>query len=86
MLLDGQLYKKIGNGVLAKCISEHLGMEILNQVHDKICHLEGLALARRIERLGYFWPTLRKKATEVQKNCKQCQLSVDIKENCFVEK
>ena len=56
MLLNGQLYKKSGNGVLAKCISENLGMKILDQVHSKVCGLEGATLVRRLERLGYFWP------------------------------
>ena len=86
MLLNGQLYKKLGNCVFARCISEDVGMKILDQVHDNVCGLEGPALARRIERLGYFWHDLRRKAIEVQKGCKQCQLVVETKESCFVEK
>ena len=46
-------------------------MKILDQVHDKVCDLEGLVLARRIEGLWYFWPTLKKKAIDVQKSCEQ---------------
>lgn len=63
MLLNGQLYKKLGNGVLAKYISGNLGMETLDKVHSKVRGLEGLALARRVQRPEYFWPDLRKKKT-----------------------
>ena len=50
MLLNGQLYKKLGDGVLVRCISESLGMKILEKVHDKVCGLEGPTLAMRLER------------------------------------
>ena len=77
MLLNGQLYKKLGNGVLDKCISENLVMEILDQIHSKVCGLEGPTLARRLERLGYFWPNLKRKTVEVQRSCEQCHLVME---------
>ena len=86
MLLDGQLYKKLGDGVLAKCISGDLGMEILTKVHSKVCGLEGPTLAKRVQRMGYFWPNLKRKVAQVQKDCEQCQLVIDARKNCFVEK
>ena len=86
MLLNGQLYKKLGNGVPVKCVSENLGMKILDQVHYRVCGLEGPTLARRLERLGYFWPDLKRKSAEIQRSCEQCQLVMDTRENCFVEK
>ena len=56
MLLYGQLYKKLRDRVLAKCISEDIGIEILFKVHSKVCGLEEPTLARRVQRMGYFWP------------------------------
>ena len=67
MLLDGQLYKKLENEVLAKCIRGDLGMEILTKVHSKVYGLEGPTLARRVQRMEYFWPELRRKVAEIQK-------------------
>ena len=68
MLLDGQLYKKLGDGVLAKCVSVNLGKKILAKVHSNVYNLEGPTLARRVQRMGYFWLDLRKKAVEIQRN------------------
>ena len=80
------MYKKLGDGVLAKCISEDLGMEILTKVHSEVCGLEGPTLAQRIQRMGYFWPEMRKKTAKIHKNCEQCQMVIDVGESYFVEK
>ena len=48
VLLDDQLYKKLGDGVLAKCISGDLGKKILAKVHYEVCGLEGPTLDRRV--------------------------------------
>ena len=61
MLLQDHLYRKVGNGMSAKCISEGLGMETIDQIHNKDCGLEGPTLARRVERMGYFGLLLSKK-------------------------
>ena len=39
-------------------------MEILAKVHSKVCGLEGLTLARTVQRMGYFLPELRRKNSE----------------------
>ena len=85
MLINDQVYKRFSDGILAKCIDEEFGRKVLDEVHSKICGLDGPTLARRIQRLGYFWPELRKQANELQRNCKQCQLVIDPKESFFVE-
>lgn len=72
MLLNGQLYKKLGNGVLVKCINGDFGKGILEKVHFEVFELEGPTLAQRIQRMGYFLPNLRRQASEIQKNCEQC--------------
>ena len=86
LLLDDQLYKKLGDGILAKCISGDLEMKILTRVHFEVCGVEGPTLARRIQRMRYFEPELRKEATEIQKNCEKCQMVLDVRKNYFVEK
>ncbi|PON63820.1 hypothetical protein TorRG33x02_275300, partial [Trema orientale] len=86
VLLNDQLYKKLGDVVLARYVSSEFGKNLLRQVHDKVCGLQGPSLARRIQRLGYFWPELNKEAVELQRSCEQCQLTIDIRENYCVEK
>ena len=56
ILINNQVYKRFSNGVLAKCIDEEFGRKVLDEIHFKICCLDGPTLARRIQRLGYFWP------------------------------
>ena len=77
---------KLGDGVLAKCISGDIGEKILTRVHYEVCGLEGTTLARREQRMEYFWPELRKTVAEIQKNCEKCQVVIDVRENCFMEK
>ncbi|PON61891.1 Ribonuclease H-like domain containing protein [Trema orientale] len=69
MLLNSQLYKKLGDRVLARCVSEEFGRQLLEEVHAKVCGLRGPILSRRIQRLGYFWPEMRKEAAKLQKKC-----------------
>lgn len=49
-----------------KCDSGDLGMEILNKLYSKVYGLEGLTLARRVQRFGYFCPDLGRKAAKIQ--------------------
>ena len=86
LLLDDQLYKKLGDGIFTKCIRGDLGMEILIKVHYEVYGLERPTLAKRIQRIGHFWPELRKGAVEIQKNYEKCQMVIDVREFFFVEK
>ena len=48
----------------------------MNDCHSGACggHLSGLAIAQKILRTGYFWPTLFKDCIEAIKKCHPCQI------------
>ena len=60
-LADGQLYKKSFSSPLLKCLLPSEADYALREVHEGICgnHLEGQALANKILRQGYYWPTMQ---------------------------
>ncbi|KAL2542193.1 Ribonuclease H [Abeliophyllum distichum] len=47
---------------------------ILREVHEEICgnNTGGLALAQKILKQGYFWPTLKKDSLLDTKRCDKC--------------
>ncbi|KAG7559454.1 Ribonuclease H-like superfamily [Arabidopsis thaliana x Arabidopsis arenosa] len=49
---------------------------VTNEVHEGLCgsHSSGLAMAFKIKRLGYFWPTMISDCIDYAKRCKKCQM------------
>ena len=58
-----------------KCIAGGDTDYILREVHESVCgnHIGARALARKVLRQGYYWPTMLRDATELVKKCKVCQ-------------
>ena len=79
-LYEEKLYRRGFNQPLLKCVDEEDGRFILKDVHEGVCgtHCTGQALAMKIVRLGYFWPTLKKDAYDYSKKCDICQKYSDI--------
>ncbi|KAK8913989.1 hypothetical protein KSP39_PZI024103 [Platanthera zijinensis] len=79
-LIDGELYKRSFAGPYLKCLSGEDAEYTLREVHQGVCgeHLGGKALARKILRQGFYWPTMKKEATEFVQKCKSCQVHANI--------
>ena len=74
VLICGDLYRRLPEGILARCVSPREGTKKLQEVHEKSCELEGgVSLYRRLQRLGYFWPDMSKEAADLQRHCPTCQ-------------
>jgi ribonuclease HI len=72
-LISGDLYRRLPEGVLARCISIEEEKEKLSEVHEKTCGDGGaISLYRRLQRLGYFWPNMSAEAVEIQSQCPTC--------------
>ncbi|KAK6122158.1 hypothetical protein DH2020_044099 [Rehmannia glutinosa] len=73
-LVDGVLYKR-GYSVPLLRLSETDADYALREVHEGICgnHAGGQTLAYKLIRQGYYWPYLRKDATDLVKRCERCQ-------------
>lgn len=74
-MLGGLLYKRGFDGLLLRCLSTTEIPYTIKEVHDGICggHFSGLAVAKRILRLGYYWPTLNRDCCDYVQHCAKCQ-------------
>ena len=73
--LDGEiLYKKSSDGTLLRCFDEVEAKNALREVHEGICstHASGHVMARKIQRVGYFWMTLEKDCIKYVRKCHKC--------------
>uniref|UniRef100_A0A2N9GIL0 RNA-directed DNA polymerase n=1 Tax=Fagus sylvatica TaxID=28930 RepID=A0A2N9GIL0_FAGSY len=82
-LISGDLYRRLPGGVLARCISLEEAKERLPKIHETTCGDGGaVSLYRRLQRLGYFWPSMSAEAAEIQNQCPTCQFHYSNEEVC----
>jgi len=79
-LVEGVLYKRGFITPLIKCLGPNETQEVLADIHDGICgqHLGAKALAKKVQRAGYFWPTMLKGAKDYVNLCDKCQRHGDM--------
>lgn len=70
------LYRKGLDSTLIRCLEKDESRVTLQEVHIGICgsHSSGFTLAKKILRMGYFWPTMEKDSIDFVKTCKKCQI------------
>ena len=70
----GALYKQGFFTPILKCIAGGDAYYVLREVHEGVCgnHIGAQALAGKVLRQGYYWPTMLKDATELVRKCKVC--------------
>ena len=68
----GSLYKRGFFTPFLKCIAREDTKYVLREVHEGICgnHIGARALAGKVLRQGYYWPTILKDATDLVKKCR----------------
>ncbi|XP_074328306.1 uncharacterized protein LOC141666212 [Apium graveolens] len=74
-LEDGQLYMRTFSAPTLKCVDPDEADYCLREVHEGICgdHLAAKALAYKVIRQGYYWPTVHADFIAYVKKCPQCQ-------------
>ncbi|RDX69453.1 Pro-Pol polyprotein, partial [Mucuna pruriens] len=74
-ILGQQLYRWGFSFFLLRCLEEEESAYVIKEVHEGICdtHIGGRALASKIARAGYYWPTLKRDCMEYVKKCDKCQ-------------
>ncbi|XP_074342137.1 uncharacterized protein LOC141679568 [Apium graveolens] len=75
-LEEGVLYRRTFSSPILKCIGPEEAKYCLAEVHEGICgdHMSAKALAHKIIRQGYYWPTIHQDAIDFVKKYKECQL------------
>ena len=71
----GSLYKRGFFTPILKCIAGKDADYVLREVHEGVCgnHIGARALAGKVLRQGYYWPTMLRDATDLVRKFKICQ-------------
>jgi hypothetical protein len=74
-IVKNELYKISVLGPLLHCISKTEGQEILQEVHVGICggHIGACALAAKVLRQGFYWPTMIDNVAKLVATCEAYQ-------------
>jgi hypothetical protein len=78
--LDGEiLFKRSFDGTLLRCLNETDARNVLQEVYERICstHVSGYMMARKIQRVGYFWMTLERDYINYVRKYHKCQVYSD---------
>ncbi|XP_058071115.1 uncharacterized protein LOC131220168 [Magnolia sinica] len=75
VVLDGILYKKGHSQPYLRCLQPDEADYVIREIYEGICgnHSGGRALALKILRQGYFWPTLKQDSKDYVQKCDKCQ-------------
>ena len=75
-LVSGDLYGKSLDGTLLRCLEKEESEKALADIHNGICgsHSNGLALAQKLQRYGYYWPTMQANVIQYAKSCRKSQM------------
>ncbi|XP_025664516.1 uncharacterized protein [Arachis hypogaea] len=73
-IIQGHLFKKGISQPLLKCLHPDQTDYVLRKVHEGCCghHIGGKALARKLIRAGYYWPSMMKDSKEFVRKCIKC--------------
>ncbi|KAI8530216.1 hypothetical protein RHMOL_Rhmol11G0038700 [Rhododendron molle] len=64
-IYQGVLYYRGSGGLLARCIGEEEAKIKVQEVHEQSCGTGDITLYRRLQRQGYYWPTMATDAAEL---------------------
>ncbi|XP_065033909.1 uncharacterized protein LOC135666271 [Musa acuminata AAA Group] len=71
----GRLYKRSFSRPLLRCLEPSEARTVLSDMHEGACgeHIGERALAHKVLRQGYYWPTMRQDAKALVRRCSSCQ-------------
>jgi hypothetical protein len=77
LIINNHLYRRSHSMPYLRCLGPAESREATQEVHEGICghHPGGRAMAHKLIRLGYYWPTLLRDSVSFTRQCKSCQLN-----------
>ncbi|PKI75851.1 hypothetical protein CRG98_003766 [Punica granatum] len=75
--LSGEtLYRRSFDVTLLRCVDENEAQRLMEEVHEGNCgpHMNGLMVAKKLMRLGYFWSTMETDCVKHVRHCHLCQV------------
>ncbi|KAL5541181.1 hypothetical protein UlMin_042654 [Ulmus minor] len=70
-----KLHKRSFSSPSLTCLNEDQAKYVLQEVHEGVCgnHSSGRALAHKVLRQGYYWPTIQADSLAFVQKCDKCQ-------------
>ncbi|XP_016178528.1 uncharacterized protein LOC107620975 [Arachis ipaensis] len=86
-IIQDQLFKKGLSQPLLKHLRPDQTDYMLREVHERCCghHIRGKALAKKLVRAGYYWPSMMEDSKEFVRRCKKCQENVNFHKSPVTE-
>ncbi|XP_022849900.1 uncharacterized protein LOC111371991 [Olea europaea var. sylvestris] len=74
-IIRGVLFRRSFTLPYLRCLKPSKSLQALTEVHERIYgnHQGARALAYKLIRYGYYWPTIKKDAAKYVKRCDKCQ-------------
>ena len=74
-LVSSDLYRKGLDETLLRCLEKEEWEKALGDIHNGICgsHSNGLALTQKLQRDGYYWPTMQADAIQYANSYKSAK-------------
>ncbi|KAG9453420.1 hypothetical protein H6P81_006324 [Aristolochia fimbriata] len=74
VFVNDVLYRRSYEGLLLRYLSKEEGLQVLKETHGGICgeHQAGPKLHLQVKRLGYYWSSMLRDATEMARTCRPC--------------
>jgi hypothetical protein len=74
-IFGDELYKTSVTWPFLRCLSRDEGKELLAQIHSGMCggHIGARALAAKVFRQGFYWPSVIDDALKLLTTCQSCQ-------------
>lgn len=71
---DGMLNKRMPIGVHLRYVDNSEAQKLMEAVHEGVYgpHMNGMVLAKKIARQGYFWLTMETDCVKFVKKCHNC--------------
>ena len=64
------------NGIQLRCLKKDEADEVMREIYVGVCgpHMNGIILAKKIVRQGYYWMSMEKDYIQTVRQCHQCQM------------
>ena len=68
---DGVLYKRMLNGTQLRCFKKDEAGEVMREIYAGVygSHMNGIILAKKIVRQGYYWLSMEKDCIQTVRQC-----------------
>jgi hypothetical protein len=80
ILLDDDLYRRIIDGLLLKCLNQEQARVAMGEVHEGLCgtHQSTHKMKWTLKRAGLYWPVMVEDCIQYKRGCEACQRFGDV--------